>query len=120
MEWLIERLMEELRRLEERERELRSRLSELPAGGGTLDYRWVKNSQGRKYWYWYLVYYRNGRRCHKYLGKQLPSDILESRVNAREARRVARELRRLAEARARAERYIEKALSILQRVLQRV
>ncbi len=104
-----ERIGERLRELEDRERELRRRLSELPLPEGSLNYRWVRNSQGRVYRYWYIIYHRDGRRYHRYVGKKLPEPLRRMP----EARRLLRELRALEREREELLRRLRRALGVL-------
>lgn len=115
LEVLVERLRAALRELEAEEERLRDRLRGLPAGDGcTLDYRWVRNAAGRRYWYWYMICYEGGRRYHRYIGSSLPRELVESLRARREARVLAERLRVVVKARRRAEQLLERARRTLE------
>ena len=114
LESLLGRLRRELEELEAEEERIRRRLQELPVPGGTLDYRWVRNSQGTRYWYWYLVYYRDGRRYHKYLGKTLRLEhIGGSLEELRLARHYAARLKAITKTKARIDSLLRRAERLL-------
>lgn len=115
LEAVVARLRAALGELEAEEERIRGRLRGLPAGEGcTLDYRWVRNSQGRRYWYWYMICYEDGRRTHRYIGNSLPRELVRSLQARREARALAERLRVVVRARRRAERLLERALRTLE------
>ena len=121
---LLEELEERLRLLGEEEERLRALLASIPAaGGGTLDYRWVKGAdKSRKYWYWYRIYYKNGRRYHQYIGKTLKLEHLGGATveDLERAKYYARMLRRVASARVVAERRLARAEALIDEALARV
>ncbi len=116
LELLLSRIRERLATLENEEERIRRRLQELPIPNGSLDFRWVKNSRGRKYWYWYIVYYKDGRRYHKYLGKVLkPEHMGGSIEELRLAKHYASRLRRIESAKAEVEALLRRAEEALER-----
>lgn len=44
---------------------------------GSLVYKWVKNKQGRKYFYWYIHEKDGGRTRSYYVGSRLPGRYVE-------------------------------------------
>lgn len=115
LESLLGRLRRELEELEAEEERIRRGLRALPLGGDcTLDYWLVRNSQGRRYWYWYMVCYEDGRRIHRYIGGSLPRELVESLRVRREARALAERLEVVVRARRRAGQLLERARRTLE------
>ncbi|BAA79866.1 hypothetical protein ASQ66_gp47 [Aeropyrum pernix spindle-shaped virus 1] len=110
----VERL---LGRVEEVRLEVLRLLNALPYSNCTLDYRWVRNSSGAKYWYWYAVCIVDGRRRHVYLGKA-PGERVSEIEKAGRARRLIVLHRRLLKARRRLKAAADRAERVLDAALR--
>lgn len=75
------------------EEKLVERLNKLLYSSGCVERKWVKNRNGRKYWYWYLRWYQDGKKKSKYLGKKLPENILRNMEKRKEATKILKQLR---------------------------
>jgi len=92
-------LFEELRRVLDRKKELESRLDQileemkkLKPEHGTLEFKWVKNKAGRRYYYWYLRVWEDGRLKSIYLGSSVPSELIRGIEDRKKLRELKREL----------------------------
>ena len=99
-------LLEDYRELERREKEILDELSRLEPLRGTLEYKWVTNKTGKRYWYWYLRVRERGRLRSIYIGKELPTKLFKKAQDRARAKLLQRELRRILKEKRRIERQI--------------
>ena len=57
----LRRVLEKKKVLESRRDQLLNEISRLKPERGSLEYKWVKNKAGKRYYYWYLRVWENGR-----------------------------------------------------------
>ena len=93
---LVSRLQEVLKRKEELERrreEVLNEMSKLKPEKGSLEYKYVINKVGKRYYYWYLRKWENGRLRSIYLGSSVPDSLIKSIKDRKKLRELQRELR---------------------------
>ena len=93
-------LVEELKRVLERKKVLESRrdqllneMSKLKPEKGSLEYKYVINKVGKRYYYWYLRKWENGKLRSIYIGHSIPHSLLKSIKDRKKLRELQRELR---------------------------
>jgi len=80
-------------KLEEYHREL----NELSPLRGTIEYKWVRNKVGKKYWYYYLRVYDGGKLRSIYLGPRIPQEIVKRARDRVEFRELDYKIRNLSQ-----------------------
>ena len=89
-EELIQRLEEEIEKTMNRIREIASE-----ALKGYIEWKWVKNKIGVKYWYWYYRWREDNKLKSKYLGLEIPEWVRRGLENKREWRFLVKRLKEL-------------------------
>lgn len=89
---MIRGLEERLRELEARRQQLLDEIAQLRPGSGTLEYKWVLNKVGNRYYYWYLRVRQGNSLRSIYLGKRVPERLLREVADRRKLRELQREL----------------------------
>jgi len=96
--WMVRRIHEITERISELERRrevLLNELTKLRPLKGTIEYKWVLNKIGKRYYYYYLRVYDNGKLRSIYLGPTIPEDIWQGKKDRAKARAIQAELRRI-------------------------
>jgi len=94
---LLKGIERRLQELEERRQRLLDEISSLRPGSGTLEYKWVLNKVGRKYYYWYLRVRKGSSLRSIYLGKRVPDKIFLQIEDRKRLRELQRELDSISE-----------------------
>jgi len=112
----IDSIIEDLRRLRERVREIDKRraliaekIGKLLYHKGYLERKPIRGRNGKTYYYWYLRYYENGRKRSKYVGKEVSEELERLLRNWRRYKMLAKRLRELQRELERIEKAIERA-----------
>ena len=109
----LQALRDTYEKIEKEIEELQNELMKLSPKKGWTEYRWVKNKVGKKYWYYYYCYWENGKKRSVYLGKRIPSSLLQGFKDRARAKAILARLRSLYEQKIEIVRRIEVAENIL-------
>ena len=93
IEWINHRIA----RLEDEESEIVREIAELEPLEGCIEYKWVLNKIGRKYWYFYLRRLEGDRLRSIYIGKKVPEELIKARKDREILRELNRRLKRVRE-----------------------
>lgn len=88
----------EIKKIEKEIEELKKLLQKIEEEGtlsGWIEYKWVKNKVGAKYWYYYYRYRDNGVVKSVYLGKHVSQSIARRISNSRMKRWLERRITKL-------------------------
>jgi len=105
----LEKLKARADRIEREIYELQKELMRLSPQRGWVEWRWVKNKIGKKYWYYYYCYWENGKKRSVYLGKRIPSSLLQGFKDRARAKAIIRRIRELHGEKIAIEKAVEKA-----------
>jgi len=94
---MIRGLEERLSELEARRQRLLDEISKLRPGNGYLEYKWVLNKVGNRYYYWYLRVRSGNSLKSIYLGKRVPERLLREVADRKRLRELQRELDSISE-----------------------
>ena len=100
----VERIVKQLEAIDEEISELEKQIKEIESQGvlqGWIEWKWVKNKVGKKYWYYYYRYRVNGKCKSVYIGKFVNPELRQAISNARIVRALRRRIKILQEERAR-------------------
>ena len=89
---LIQGIEGRLRELEARRQRLLEEISKLRPGSGTLEYKWVLNKVGKRYYYWYLRVRQGNSLRSIYLGKRVPPELLRGAADKKKLKELQRQL----------------------------
>ena len=92
-EWIENRIGE----LEAEEEEIVREIAELKPLEGCIEYKWVLNKIGRKYWYFYLRRLEGDRLRSIYIGRQIPDELIEAKRDRERLRELNRKLKSVRE-----------------------
>jgi len=92
-EWIENRIRE----LEAEEEEIVREIAELKPLEGCIEYKWVLNKIGRKYWYFYLRRLENDTLKSIYLGKKVPEELIEAKRDRERLKELNRKLKSVRE-----------------------
>lgn len=100
----IQRIVKELEKIDEEIEELEKQIKEIEEQGvlqGWIEWKWVKNKVGKKYWYYYYRYRVNGKCKSVYIGKFVNPEISQAISRNRIVKALRRRIKILQEERAR-------------------
>ena len=100
----VERIVKELEKIDEEISELEKQIEEIESQGvlqGWIEWKWVKNKVGKKYWYYYYRYRVNGKCKSVYIGKFVNPEISQAISRNRIVKALRRRIKILQEERAR-------------------
>jgi len=91
----IEKIKARVREIRRERDRLVKELSGLVYQHGWVEYKWVKNKVGNRYYYYYLRFREGKTKRSVYLGKQIPPRIMELMRNKERARAIYKRLKEL-------------------------
>ena len=98
----VKRLVQMYRELEGERERIYEEMAKLRPLKGCLEYYYVYNKVGQRYWYWRLVYREKGKTIKVHLGKEIPERLLKMqkdrdklRMYKRRLKEIERELKNL-------------------------
>jgi len=95
MERYIESLEARLEELETEREKIVREMSELKPLVGHIEYKYVLNKIGKKYYYFYLRRLEDGKLRSYYLGKEIPDSLIKARNDRYRLRALKDELKRI-------------------------
>ena len=91
----VRRLVQRYRELEQERERIYEEMAKLRPLRGCLEYYYVYNKVGKKYWYWRLVYREGDRLVKVHLGKEIPERLLRMRGDRAKLRMYKRRLKEI-------------------------
>jgi len=105
----VDVLLEELKKLEEEEQKLLEELAKLKPLKGYLEFKWVRNKIGRKYWYWYLRWREGGKLKSMYIRIDVVPELMEREKDKAKAKQIIKKLKLIRREKMRIYRKLSKA-----------
>ena len=99
----VKRIIAQLENIDKEISELEKQVKEIEEQGtlsGWIEYKWVKNKSGKKYWYYYYRYRVNGKCKSAYLGKFVGPELRQAISRNRIVRALRRRIKVLQQQRA--------------------
>ena len=93
----IEWIEKEIESLEAEESEIVREMAGLEPLEGCIEYKWVKNKIGRRYWYFYLRRKRGEHLISIYIGKKIPEELIKAKADREKLRMLKKKLREVRE-----------------------
>jgi len=87
----------EIASLEAEESEIVREMAGLEPLVGCIEYKWVLNKIGRKYWYFYLRRKRGEHLISIYLGRTVPDELIKAKADREKLRMLKRRLKEVRE-----------------------
>jgi len=99
----VKRIIAQLENIDKEIEEIQRQIEEIEEQGtlsGWIEYKWVKNKVGKKYYYYYYRYRYNGKVKSAYLGKSVGPEISQAISRNRIVRALRRKIKVLEQQRA--------------------
>ena len=100
----IQRIVKELEKIDEEIEEIQKQIEEIESQGtlsGWIEWKWVRNKVGKKYWYYYYRYRSGGKVKSVYIGKFVNPELRQAISRNRIVKALRRRIKVLQEEKAR-------------------